>query len=136
MKILSSIGEKMNGAVDFVVEKNKKLSKSSRLKKCIKKETNAMIRAFVQLGKNYYKDLRDVPNADMQRLCREIDRGKAELKRLQDQLSRMDTEEESLLEFADEVQDECFCDYDGCEGCGAENETFEKPSTDDNSKEN
>lgn len=100
MEILRTLGETVNSAVDFMVEKNKKFTRTARIKKFIKKEQNTMIRAYITLGKHYYGELRDVPNYDMQQVCGCIDKSKREIKRLQERLAEINNEE-NLSDFDD-----------------------------------
>lgn len=86
MEFLKSLGETVNSAVDFVVEKNKKFTKITKIKRQIKKESNNIIKSYIKLGKHYYNELRDVPNYDMQNLCSSIDSSKSQIKKLQEKL--------------------------------------------------
>ena len=105
MDFLRNLGETFNGAVDFVIEKNRKFSKVTKLKKQIKKESNAVVKAYITLGKHYYNELRDVPNYDMQKLCNSIDNSKKEIKRLKDKLEEVKNEVD-LSEFEEFVEDD------------------------------
>ena len=105
MDFLRNLGETFNDAVDFVIEKNRKFSKVTKLKKQIKKESNAVVKAYITLGKHYYNELRDVPNYDMQKLCNSIDNSKKEIKRLKDKLEEVKNEVD-LSEFEEFVEDD------------------------------
>lgn len=98
MDFLRNLGETFNEAIDFVVEKNKKFSKVTSLKKQIKKEANIVAKAYITLGKHYYSELRDVPNRDMQKICDDIDCAKKEIRRLKDKLEEVKNEV-NLSEF-------------------------------------
>lgn len=98
MDFLRNLGETFNEAIDFVVEKNKKFSKVTSLKKQIKKEANSVVKAYITLGKHYYSELRDVPNRDMQKICDAIDCAKKEIRRLKDKLEEVKNEV-NLSEF-------------------------------------
>ena len=104
MDFLRNLGETFNGAVDFVIEKNRKFSKVTKLIKQIKKESNAVVKAYITLGKHYYNELRDVPNYDMQKLCNSIDNSKQEIKRLKDKLGEVKNEVD-LSDFEEFVED-------------------------------
>ena len=104
MDFLRNLGETFNGAVDFVIEKNRKFSKVTKLKKQIKKESNAVVKAYITLGKHYHNELRDVPNYDMQKLCNSIDNSKQEIKRLKDKLEEVKNEVD-LSDFEEFVED-------------------------------
>lgn len=105
MDFLRNLGETFNGAVDFVIEKNRKFSKLTKIKKQIKKESNAVVKAYITLGKHYYNELRDVPNYDMQKLCDSIDNSKKEIKRLKDKLEEVKNEVD-LSEFEEFVEND------------------------------
>lgn len=105
MDFLRNLGETFNDAVDFVVEKNRKFNKVTKLKKQIKKESNSVLKAYIALGKHYYNELRDVPNYDMQKLCNSIDNSKKEIKRLKDKLEEVKNEVD-LSEFEEFVKDD------------------------------
>ena len=105
MEFLKNLGETFNGAVDFVIEKNRKLNKTTKIKKLIKKESNEIIKAYITLGKHYYNELRDVPNYDMQKVCNIIDASQKEIKRLKYKLEEVKNEV-NLSEFKDFVEPE------------------------------
>ncbi len=105
MDFLRNLGETFNGAIDFVVEKNRKFSKVAKIKKQIKKESNSVVKAYITLGKHYYNELRDVPNYEMQKICYSIDTSKKELKRLRDKLEEVKNEV-NLSEFEEFVENE------------------------------
>lgn len=93
MEFLRNIGESVNSALDFVVEKNKKFNRINKIKKFIKKESNSIMKAYIKLGKHYYNELRDVPNYEMQNICTSIDNSKKEIKRLQEKLIEINSED-------------------------------------------
>ena len=103
MEFLKNLGETFNDAVDFVIEKNRKFNKTTKIKKLIKKESNEIIKAYITLGKHYYNELRDVPNYDMQKVCNAIDASQKELKRLKCKLEEVKNEV-NLSEFEDFVE--------------------------------
>lgn len=110
MELFKNIGETVNNAVDYVIEKNKKFNKTTKLKRLVKKESNNIIKNYITLGKHYYNELRDVPNYDMQKLCKNIDESKKEIKKLKEKLIELDCEGnlssvEDIIEDSDEVAD-------------------------------
>ena len=149
MDFLRNIGETVNSAVDFVVEKNRKFTKISKIKRLIKKESDTIIRSYITLGKHYYSDLKNVPNKDMQKVCSNIDLAKTEIKRLKKRLAEINTEQSYTkfrdladdepidVEFyVDDCHDHCTCCHDdhvGICNCGASdcecNNEFEKENT-------
>ncbi len=89
MKFLKNIGETVNGAIDFVVEKNRKFTKIAKIKSLIKKESDSILKDYITLGKHYYNDLRDVPDNDMKKVCDSIDTSKKEIAKLKEKLMRI-----------------------------------------------
>lgn len=127
MEFLKSLGETVNNAVDFVVEKNRKFTKISKLKRLIKKESDAIIRSYITLGKHYYSDLRNVPDKEMQKVCKDIDLAKSEIKKLRKKLVEINSEQD-YTKFRNLVDDEpidielyvsdaCTCDSICKDGC-------------------
>ena len=87
MNILNTIGSGITQAIDTVVEKNRYIAYTNRLKFVIKSETETLNRAYSALGKHFYKDLKgDTESAEVQRLCRVIDVAQERLKKAQDRL--------------------------------------------------
>lgn len=87
MNILDTIGSGITQAIDTVVEKNRYIAYTNRLKFVIKSETETLNRAYSALGKHFYKDLKGDPeSAEVQRLCRIIDIAQERLKKAQDRL--------------------------------------------------
>ena len=85
MNILNTIGSGITQAIDTVVEKNRYIAYTNRLKFVIKSETETLNRAYIALGKHFYKDLKgDTESAEVQRLCRVIDVAQERLKKAQD----------------------------------------------------
>ena len=87
MNILNTIGSGITQAIDTVVEKNRYITYTNRLKFVIKSETETLNRAYSALGKHFYKDLKgDTESAEVQRPCRVIDVAQERLKKAQDRL--------------------------------------------------
>ena len=99
---MKKLGSTFNGAIDLVVEKNRKFSKITQIKKLIKKESNSIIKAYITLGKHYYAELRDVPNYDMQKVCSQIEESNKEIKRLKKKLEEIKNEI-NLSDFAEMI---------------------------------
>lgn len=87
MNIFNTIGAGITQAIDTVVEKNRYLAYTNRLKYVIKSETETLNRAYCALGKHFYKDLKGDPeSAEVQRLCKVIAIAQERLKKAQDRL--------------------------------------------------
>lgn len=87
MNFFDNIGTGITQAIDTVVEKNRRLAYTNRLKYVIKSETETLNRAYIALGKHFYKDLKGDPeSAEVERLCKVIDVAQERLKKAQDRL--------------------------------------------------
>lgn len=87
MNFLDNIGTGISQAIDAVVEKNRYLAYTNRLKYVIRSETETLNRAYIALGKHFYKNLKGDPeSAEVQRLCNVIEVAQIRLKKAQDRL--------------------------------------------------
>lgn len=114
---LSSISDAVNGTIDFIAEKKKKFVKTNRIKRYIKRETNTLIKGYIALGKHYYSELRDVPNKEMQRVCKLIDASRCEIKKLKNKLHEINYDCDVKC-YCDVLDGEDFCRSEGvCNPC-------------------
>ncbi len=87
MNFLSNIGTGITQAIDTVVEKNRRLAYINRLNYVIKGETETLNRAYIALGKHFYKNLNgETQNTEVERLCKVIEVAQERLKKAQDRL--------------------------------------------------
>ena len=122
MEFLRNIGETVNSAIDYIVEKNKKFTKSAKIRRLIKKESDSIIKAYITLGKHYYNDLRDVPDDEMRKICESIDVSKKEISKLREKLIQINVEE-NFWGYRDLVEEEFDFDKEGCDcSCMGDNE--------------
>ena len=82
----------------------------------IKKESNAIIKSYVTLGKHYYNDLRDVPDNEMKKICEAIDESKKEIAKLKEKLVQINMEE-NFSGYRDLVDEDFDFDKEMC-NCG------------------
>jgi len=122
MDFLKNIGETVNCALDYVVEKNRKFTKSAKIKRLIKKESNAIVKSYVTLGKHYYNDLRDVPDNEMKKICEAIDESKKEILKLKEKLVQINMEDD-LSGYKDFVDEGFDFDKEMCD-CGCMEEKY------------
>lgn len=122
MDFLKNIGETVNSALDYVVEKNRKFTKSAKIKRLIKKESNSIIKSYVTLGKHYYNDLRDVPDSEMKKICEAIDESKKEIAKLKEKLVQINMEE-NFSGYRNLVDEDFDFDKEMC-NCGCMDENF------------
>ncbi len=87
MNFFSNIGSGISQAIDTVVEKNRRHAYINRLNYVIQGETETLNRAYIALGKHFYKNLNGDPeNTEVERLCKVIDVAQERLKKAQDRL--------------------------------------------------
>lgn len=116
MGFLSNISETFSSAMDFIAEKKRKIAKVSKIKHYIKKETDAIIKGYITLGKHYYCELRGVPNKEMQRICSCIDSSRREVRRLKDKLEEVKNECNTRC-YCEVLDEDDFCSDANCEPC-------------------
>lgn len=113
MSLLNNMGSCFSKAIDFVVEKNRKIALINRVKLVIRNEEDNAQRAYVSLGKYYYRNLRDEKNSETEIYCNAIENANTRrdraLQKLDDLLA---PEEEPDCDYDDE-DDLCEC----CECC-------------------
>ncbi len=84
MNILDKVGEGLATTVDVIVEKNRQLAQMNRLAAIIKTETDMINRAYIALGKQYFKMLQgNAEENDMSQVCEVIRFSEERLKKAQ-----------------------------------------------------
>lgn len=73
MDFLKSIGRTVNGAVQFVGEKNRRAAQLNRLRAVIRCEEQAAQREYLALGRYYYNNCRNRDNAITEPHCAELE---------------------------------------------------------------
>ena len=68
-------------AVNNLMEKNRRTAMVNRLKIVIRNDLNTQNRAFIQIGKYYYQNLRDKQNGDTELYCAAADKAGTRLAR-------------------------------------------------------
>jgi hypothetical protein len=116
MNFLSNVGSGFSKAIDFVVEKNRRIALINRVKVVIRNEEENSQRAYVALGKYYYRNLRDEANSETEIFCSAIEnannRRDRALQKLDDLLA---PQEEPEYDEDDEDEDED--EYGMCDEC-------------------
>jgi hypothetical protein len=115
MGIFNTVGDGVTKAIDFVVEKNRKIALINRVKMVIRNEQNNADLAYIALGKYYYRNMRDEDNSETEPFCaaaeKAINRRDRALLKLDELTSPCD------CRSADVEEDECGeCDSD-CSDC-------------------
>ena len=119
MKLLKSVAENFTKAVDFVVEKNRKIALVNRIKTVIANEEKKKDQAYIALGKYYYRHLRETENESTEPFCAVVDNSNRRIDRALQKL-------EELYEEEMKPYDECAaCSCGDCSSCGQETQTDE-----------
>lgn len=122
MSIFNSMRGGVSGAINFVVDKNRKISLISKVKHVIREEEQRANDAYIALGKYYYHNLRDEENNETEFYCAEVDHAERRLQRAEMKLDELTQCQSEIYNFDDE-DFEAFCreceesGCDGCEGC-------------------
>lgn len=126
MDFLKNIADSVTKAVDFVVDKNRKTAMINRLRIVIKSEKEKQLRAYAELGKYYYNNMRDSKNEETEKACTIIENSSRRLSRAVTKLDEITAEG-----CCDEDGENCTCGEDctcteDSESCTC-NEDTEKP---------
>lgn len=119
MSIINSVRGSVTGAINFVVDKNRKISLISKVKHVIREEEHRANEAYIALGKYYYHNLRDEDNNETAYYCAEIDHAERRLQRAEQKLEELTQCQSEIYNF-DDAEFEAFCqacEAEGCEGC-------------------
>ena len=122
MSILESVKGSVSGAINFVVDKNRKISLISKVKRVIHEEENKANQAYIALGKYYFHNLRDAENNETEFYCVEIDRAERRLQRAEMKLDELTQYDSEIYNF-DDAEFEEFCreceegSFENCAGC-------------------
>ena len=89
MDVFKNIADSVTKAVNFVVDKNRRTAIINRLKIVIRNEKEIEARAYIELGKYYYENLRDPSNSRTEPLCTAVENADRRLKRAFSKLDEM-----------------------------------------------
>jgi Tfp pilus assembly protein PilE len=103
MSFFETLTNNVTKAVDYVVEKNRKAALINRIRIVIKNERENQARAYVALGKYYFRNLRDPQNEETERFCKAVETSEQRMKKAFDKL--------------DEITAPAGCDDDDCDDC-------------------
>lgn len=117
MDFLKNVADSVTKAVNFVVDKNRKTAMINRLKIVIRNEKDTQARAYIELGKYYFENLRDPSNDTTEPHCVAVENADHRLKRA---FSKLD----ELLVPAGDEEGACCCGEDCCgdDGCCEDSE--------------
>lgn len=89
MDVFKNVADSVTKAVNFVVDKNRRAAIINRLKIVIRNEKEIEARAYIELGKYYYENLRDPSNSRTEPLCTAVENAERRLKRAFSKLDEM-----------------------------------------------
>lgn len=94
MGFWNQLGHSLMDAVDTVMEKNRKNAQNNRLRLVMKHETDNITRAYIALGKRYYKELQyQCPDEAAQRLCEAVEESSRRLEKARSRLIALNRQE-------------------------------------------
>lgn len=89
MDVFKNFAGSVAKAVDFVVDKNRRAALINRLKIVIRNEKEVEARAYIELGRYYFENLRDPENTRTEPLCVSVENAERRLKRAFAKLDEM-----------------------------------------------
>jgi type IV secretory pathway VirJ component len=117
MDFWKSTTDAVTKAVSDLVEKNRRTAMINRLKIVVKNEKDVQNRAYAQLGKYYYQNLRDPQNGDTETYCAAIEKASARLGRAYAKLDELTVPAEA-----------CCCTAGQDAACDGDEEPETKPA--------
>lgn len=124
--------EAVTRAVNDLMEKNRRAAMINRLKIVIHTEKESENRAYIQLGKYYYQNLRDPQNGDTETYCAAVEKASTREKRAYAKLDELTAPSDGPTSgiYSDDncsCSDECECD-DECACDDTTEETAAAPA--------
>lgn len=84
MSFIDKASSKISDSINKIIDKSRQCAQLNRLSAVIRSETEVLNRAYIALGKQYYKNLNgDSETPDMSHICEVIEQSKARLKKAQ-----------------------------------------------------
>lgn len=85
MSFIDKVSDGVSQSVNAIIDKNRKYAQLNRLNAVIKNETEVLNRAYIALGKQYYKILKgNTANDDVSEICTVIEDAKLRLQKAQE----------------------------------------------------
>ncbi len=127
MKILDEIADSVVGVVDYVLEKNRKSAIINRTKILIRNEEQKRNRAYIALGKYYYRNHSEAPTPETEACFRQIEEATHRIGKAVANLEKLDGQEEdpcaccSYEECGGSCENSCSTQKsEGCPDCGSD----------------
>lgn len=123
MSLFYNLREGVFGAINYVVDKNRKISLINRVKSIIRTEEDHANQAYIELGKYYFHKLRDPQNAETEFFCQEVDYANRRISRAMMKLDELTGDEPYVLEDFEEpaipdMNEPYMGCGDSCDTCG------------------
>lgn len=123
MSLFYNLREGVFGAINYVVDKNRKISLINRVKSIIRTEEDHANQAYIELGKYYFHHLRDPQNTDTEFFCQEVDYANRRISRAMMKLDELTGDQPYVLEDFESPElgdmNEPYVGCDGsCDTCG------------------
>ncbi len=125
MSLFYNLREGVSGAINYVVDKNRKISLINRIKSIIRTEEHNANQAYIALGKYYFHNLRDAKNGETEFYCLEVDHANRRISRAMMKLDELTEDETYFYEYdqynrepEDDFDDACMGCSDSCDSCG------------------
>ena len=85
MSFIDKMGDSVSQSINSIIDKNRKYAQLNRLNAVIENETEVLNRAYIALGKQYYKILKgSATTADVSEICTVIEGSKLRLQKAQE----------------------------------------------------
>lgn len=85
MSFIDKVSGSISQSINTIIDKNRKYAQLNRLNAIIKNETEVLNRAYIALGKQYYKILKgNTANSDVSEICTVIEDSKLRLQKAQE----------------------------------------------------
>ena len=122
MSLFYNLREGVSGAINYVVDKNRKISLINRIKTIIRQEEKNANQAYIALGKYYFNHLRDPQNGETEFYCMEIEHANRRIGRAMMKLDELTEDQAYIYDYEDPDvdfdEDFFFFCSGGCESCG------------------
>ncbi len=110
MKIVNIISRAVTDAVEHVVERNSIQAQQNRLKMVMRNEADLTQRAYIELGKYYYENLRGKEESERNEvLCDTIDNSKYRMNKAVDRYKELMIQQDKII-LNEDIEEDCNID--------------------------
>ena len=123
MSLFYNLREGVFGAINYVVDKNRKISLINRIKGIVRTEEQNADQAYIALGKYYFHNLRDPKNTETEFYCQEVEYANRRIRRAMMKLDELTGEDLYFLDHEDLLtpdpdEEPYMVCSDSCDSCG------------------